>query len=106
MAESVSGGNQPPKEMSMEARLVIAFILMGAVMWLTPYLFKSAAPPPAPKKTEQPASTVADAGGAKNPVPAPPAASEPAPATPSGAPTTAATAQQPQPPLIIDTDLF
>ena len=45
MAESVSGGNsnqgQPPKEMSMEIRLLLAFILMGAVMFLTPYFFKS-----------------------------------------------------------------
>jgi YidC/Oxa1 family membrane protein insertase len=107
MAESVNdGANKPPKEMSMEVRLVIAFILMGAVMWLTPYLFKSAAPPPPPKKTEQPVSTAADGGGAKNPAAAPAPASEPAPAAPSGAPSTPASVQQPQPPLVIDTDLF
>ena len=49
MAESVNGGgdpNQPPKEMSMEVRLLLAFLLMGAVMFLTPYLFKTVTPPP------------------------------------------------------------
>src|SRR5450759_2004017 len=53
MAESVNGGSktpaQPPKEMSMEVRLLIAFLLMGAVMFLTPYFFKSQAPPPVKK---------------------------------------------------------
>ena len=53
MAESVNGGSktpaQPPKEMSMEVRLLIAFLLMGAVMFLTPYFFKSQAPPPGKK---------------------------------------------------------
>jgi len=49
MAESVNGGSktpaQPPKEMSMEVRLLIAFLLMGLVMFLTPYFFKSQLPP-------------------------------------------------------------
>ena len=56
MAESVNGGgdpNQPPKEMSMEVRLLLAFLLMGAVMFLTPYLFKTVAPPPPVKKVAQ-----------------------------------------------------
>ena len=44
MAESVSGGSssgQPPKEMSMEIRLLLAFLLMGAVMFVTPYFLKT-----------------------------------------------------------------
>src|ERR1039457_877371 len=55
MAEPANGGNsgsnknprQPPKELSMEVRLLLAFLLMGAVMFLWPYLpfFKTAAPP-------------------------------------------------------------
>ena len=51
MAESVNGGDpqQPSKEMSMEVRLLLAFLLMGAVMFLTPYLFKTVAPPPVKK---------------------------------------------------------
>ena len=53
MAEPVNGGSntpaQPPKEMSMEVRLLLAFLLMGAVMFLTPYFFKSQIPPPGKK---------------------------------------------------------
>src|ERR1035441_594414 len=53
MAESVNGGSntpaQPPKEMSMEVRLLIAFLLMGVVMFVTPYFFKSQTPPPLKK---------------------------------------------------------
>src|SRR5437764_11390145 len=54
MAEPVNGGssNKPPKEMSMEVRLLLAFILMGAVMFVSQYFFKSQAPPP-PQKTAQ-----------------------------------------------------
>ena len=64
MAESVNGGSktpaQPPKEMSMEVRLLIAFLLMGIVMFVTPYFFKSQAPPagnkaayyPGPRKSQ------------------------------------------------------
>src|SRR5713101_129595 len=33
------------KEMSMEVRLLIAFVLMGLVLFVTPYIYK---PPPAP----------------------------------------------------------
>ena len=42
MAESVNGGNSsnPPKEMSMEVRLLLAFLLMGAVMFVTPYILQ------------------------------------------------------------------
>src|ERR1035437_7056211 len=81
MAESVNGGSktpaQPPKEMSMEVRLLIAFLLMGAVMFLTPYFFKSQAPPPVKK----------DAAGQ----PAPKGLSA-VPTAPEGNPTAEATA--------------
>src|SRR5207237_10746429 len=110
MPESVNGGNQkatnPPKEMSMEIRLLIAFLLMGAVMFLTPYFFKTPAPTPAKKSTEQtPAVTQNDAtkNGAATATVTPAAeAAEPSPAKPS----TPATTQQALPPLIIDTDFF
>lgn len=50
------------KELSMELRLLIAFILMGAVLFLTPYFIKPAAPPkqagkPAAASTPSPAAT-------------------------------------------------
>ncbi|MBZ5583191.1 MAG: hypothetical protein LAQ30_13500, partial [Acidobacteriia bacterium] len=56
MAESTNSGGapgQPRKEMSMEIRLLLAFLLMGAVMFLTPYFFPKATAPPAAKKTAQ-----------------------------------------------------
>jgi YidC/Oxa1 family membrane protein insertase len=37
------------KELSMETRLLVAFLLMGLVLFLTPYIYK--APPPQPKQT-------------------------------------------------------
>ena len=47
MAEPDNGGSsssppQKPKELSMEKRLLLAFVLMGAVLFTTPYFFKSA----------------------------------------------------------------
>ena len=115
MAESVNGGSntpaQPPKEMSMEVRLLIAFLLMGVVMFVTPYFFKSQTPPP-PKK---------DAAGqtaAQSTPGAPPAAgSQPAAETPPPAPAEAeaaaveplpvgATAQKAEPAFVIETDLY
>ena len=70
MADSVNGGNspaKPPQEMSMEVRLLIAFLLMGAVMFVTPYLFKSQAPPPAKKDaaTQTTATPPPDQRGAR-----------------------------------------
>jgi len=112
MAESVSGGdpNQPPKEMSMEVRLLLAFLLMGAVMFLTPYLFKTVAPPPPVKKVEQaattapqpvpeiaPAAPVAEKGKAERP--ARKGSAKAVPSAPS-------TPQKTEPALIVDTDLF
>lgn len=55
----------PKKQLSTEMRLLIAFALMGIVLFATPYFFKSVAPPPAPKK----AATTQQ----QNPVPEAPA---------------------------------
>ena len=44
MPETVTsggGGGQPPKEMSMEIRTLLAVLLAGAVMFLSPYLVKT-----------------------------------------------------------------
>jgi YidC/Oxa1 family membrane protein insertase len=102
MPESPNGGNpsvkQPPKELSTEVRLLLAFLLMGVVFFITPYFYKT--PPPAPKKaTQQTAQT------------APPKTVEPAAASTAAAPTPAApvapvTAGQAYPPLIIDNGVF
>src|SRR6266481_5179894 len=113
MADLVSGGssNQPPKkEMSMEVRLLLAFLLMGAVMFLTPYLFKNQTPPPQPQKAEQTSAAPTPAqqpGQAQTPPQAAAAVdTSQAPAVASGPITAAVTVQQPQPALIIDTDKF
>ena len=101
MPETVTSGGsgKPPKEMSMEIRTLLAVLLAGAVMFLTPYLIKS--PPPAPTKTAQPAATET--------VPAAPTATIPqvAPAEEGkAAASSPATAQYALPPLVIDTQLF
>src|SRR5437867_4417935 len=95
MAEPANGGNsgsnnspaQPPKELSMEVRLLLAFLLMGAVMFVTPYLpwFKTAAPPAG----VPPETTATAPDGQPGPTGQTPAATPPA--------ATAETAQPPSP---------
>lgn len=76
---------QPPggaKELSMEMRLLIAFLLMGLVLFLTPYIYKPVAPPPK-------ASAAADKKSDQKPAtsqPAQPAATKPAAVQPAGPP--------------------
>ena len=112
MAESVNGGggpNQPPKEMSMEVRLLLAFLLMGAVMFLTPYVFKSVAPPPVKKAAQAapaPPQPVPEA------IPAAPVAEKAKAERPArkgsskAVPSALSTPQKTEPALIVDTDLF
>src|ERR1039457_6017533 len=77
MAEPNSGGTggpgQPKKELSMELRLLLAFILMGVVLFVRPYFYKPVA---LPVKKTAPAATK----------------SEPAPAAPGGVTAPAETA--------------
>ena len=114
MPESVNGGNsnpaQPPqKELSMEMRLLLAFILMGAVMFVTPYFFKQSPPPkgakPAAEQTGGAAATPSAPKEASAPPPAAIPAVETAPAA-TTAPVAGATNAQPAGPVSIDTDLF
>ncbi|MEX2262867.1 MAG: membrane protein insertase YidC [Bryobacteraceae bacterium] len=52
MAELTTGESKSAstkkRELSMEMRMLIAFILMGAVLFVTPYFYKSQAPPAKP----------------------------------------------------------
>jgi YidC/Oxa1 family membrane protein insertase len=65
------------KDLSMEARLLIAFVLMGLVLFLTPYIYKPATAPAA--GANKPAtSQTTDVKEAATP---PPAAEAPAPVT-------------------------
>src|ERR1035437_9413128 len=116
MAESVNGGSKTPatkpKEMSMEVRLLIAFLLMGAVMFLTPYFFKSQTPPPVKKDAagqtaSQSPSAMPTASDGK---PTAEATAPPAPAAEAAAEAeplpVGATPQQAEPAFLIETDLY
>src|SRR5689334_7037936 len=65
MADLPNNTNQPDKprkkELPMELRLLIAFVLMGIVLFVTPYLYKPPVPPKQPAKplTPPPAAQVA-----------------------------------------------
>ncbi len=109
MAEPVNGGGSPtqtPKEMSMEMRLLLAFLLMGAVMFVFQYLYPQT-PPPAAKKEPATAAQVA-------PEKPPPTPAEPAPSRPAANQLPAKTATSNPaatpavvlPPLVIETDLY
>ena len=80
MADLPDTPGKPKKELTMEIRLLIAFLLMGLVLFVTPYIYK--APPPA--KPVQPAKQAEKAAPAKpaeatHPVAAASAATLPAP---------------------------
>lgn len=62
------------KEFSMEARLLVAFVLMGLVLFLTPYIYKPATAP-APGANQAATSKTTDVKEAATP---PPAAETPA----------------------------
>jgi YidC/Oxa1 family membrane protein insertase len=90
----------PKKELSMEQRLLLAFVLMGVVIFASQYLLpKPPAPPPAAKK-EAPAAAKPEAKQAAPAAPAAAPAAE-APATPVET-TTAAKEEFP----FLDTDLY
>jgi YidC/Oxa1 family membrane protein insertase len=57
MADNQVPSNKPKKELTMEQRLLLAFLLMGLVLFLTPYIYK--APPPPAKTAASPASHAA-----------------------------------------------
>src|SRR5271157_401676 len=96
------GTNNPgqgPKDMSMETRLLLAFLLMGAVMFLTPYFFPSATTPA--KKATAPTTQV-EQPAAPSETP-PPTEVVPEAEGPATAPVTQAKVE---PGFSIDTDLF
>src|SRR5580692_12912159 len=103
MAESSGnkGLGHAPEQMSTETRLLLAFLLMGAIMFLTPYFFKTQAPPPNTKK-----STQAAVESAAAPQPAPAQVHAETAAAQTAPPTAPLTQAQTQPPLVIKTDMF
>lgn len=89
-------GQQGKKELSTEKRLLLAFLLMGLVLFLTPYIYK---PSPGPKPN---APSVNPAETAK--VTQPPVAS--AAVQPSTPPEPGRIAADKETQFVIDTDLF
>lgn len=87
----------------MEVRLLLAFVLMGAVMFVSQYFMKSQAPPPA-QKSAQTAAT--QATPARDTVPAEAAPAAPEEAKAENAPLPGATPEKPLPPFVVDTDLY
>ena len=110
MAEPVTGGpgNKPSKELSMEMRLLLAFLLMGAVMFVSQYFMKSQAPPPAQKtaQTGDPKAPESPKDAPKDAAAAPAAPATPAQAKVDAAPAPGATPEKILPAVTIDTDLY
>lgn len=87
--------SQGPQDKSMEIRLLLAFILMGAVLFFTPYFYKpSTTPPP---KTDAPQTAAAPKPAAT------PAAPAPATIAPASSAPAASTKEET---VTIETDLF
>jgi YidC/Oxa1 family membrane protein insertase len=92
------------KELSMEARLLIAFVLMGLVLFLTPYIYKPATAPapganlPATSKTDLKQGDVKQAA-----TPPPPAEAPPTPA--AAAPMPGQIHGDREEEIVVDTDL-
>ena len=103
MPDNQLQSNKPgKKELSMEQRLLLAFVLMGLLLFLTPYFYK--APPPPPKKNTV-ATTTETTSGSKAPVEqSPPRESAPSstPTQPVPGQIEAATEQQ----YVIDTNIY
>ena len=93
--DSSSKPKAPAKEMSMEIRLLVAFLLMGLVLFVSQYVYK----PPVPAKPPAKAPVAAET---KAPEPVKPAA---APA-PVAAPVAGQVAAEKEQDLTIETDLY
>jgi YidC/Oxa1 family membrane protein insertase len=92
---STPGGGKK-KELSMEMRLLLAFLLMGLVLFLTPYIYKA---PPPPKKPVIPPATAQVTPEPKTPAAA---AAQAAPAEPVPGQIQASAEQE----FIIDTQVY
>jgi YidC/Oxa1 family membrane protein insertase len=87
------------KEMSMEIRLLLAFLLMGLVLFLTPYIYKA---PPPPSKAAPPITAQNAAQQAKPPEKKPDEAKPAAPTQPVPGQIQATSEQE----FTVDTDIY
>jgi YidC/Oxa1 family membrane protein insertase len=92
-------GPSDKKEISVETRLLLAFILMGAVLFTTPYFFKTPPPPPSPPKKVESATTPPATGQKPEQPPASATAAQAASAVPQ-------VAAQREETFALDTDLY
>jgi YidC/Oxa1 family membrane protein insertase len=90
------------KDLSMEARLLIAFVLMGLVLFLTPYIYKPATAP-APGANSAAVSKTTDVKEAATP---PAAAEAPAAAAPVAAEMPGQIHADKEESFVVDTDLY
>jgi YidC/Oxa1 family membrane protein insertase len=94
MADTTNGPTQlkPKNDPPMEKRLLLAFLLMAVVLFVTPYFYKLVMPaqPPKPVRTSAPATAKPDAAAPVAAAPAPAALTTPA----AGAPAATAAAQE------------
>src|SRR5687767_4194292 len=96
MFDPTKSSGEPPKDFAMEKRLLLAFILMGLVLFLTPYFYK---PPPPPKQATPPAKTTQQAQTQSTTPP------KPAEAPSSELPAPSAAAQKEEK-FVVDTNLY
>ncbi len=112
--EPASKNPKPPAkkgEMSMEIRLLITFVLMGLVLFLTPYILKNTAPPPPAAQTpaaQTPAAQTKDAPSKAEPRKSTPApdASTSAESAASASPSGPIAAERQDDQIALETDLY
>jgi YidC/Oxa1 family membrane protein insertase len=103
MADNQLQTNKPgKKELSMEQRLLLAFVLMGLVLFLTPYFYKA---PPPPPKTTAPASSQTAPAASTAASPAVSKTAEAAPAAPT-APVPGQIVGASEQQFVVDTDIY
>src|ERR1700744_5269470 len=102
MPDSQNNGNKigPPKEMSMEMRLLLALLITVPIMFLAPYLLGPQQPQKSANKTAPTSQK-----GPSNPA-AQTSATAPAPAPATPPPSGSGTSQAALPAVPIDTDLY
>jgi YidC/Oxa1 family membrane protein insertase len=106
MADSNNQGGFTPKQVPMERNLLLAFLLIGVVMFLSQKLFP---PPPTPKTTTPTTTQTTGAGQAGSPADKAAATNPSAPAAPAAAsvaPSPNATRAEVLPHFVVQTDLF
>ena len=100
MANNQLQSNKPKKELTMEQRLLLAFLLMGLVLFLTPYFYK--APPPPPKNSTPVSSKTSTESSAVPKTVQPAQAAATAPTAPAPGQIEASSEQQ----FTVDTDIY